>query len=393
MRRTEISRAADLPTATVKPVPSRYPLNQGQIITNDDGRRYRIDEYLGGGGFGTVFTAQQLSKNGRREIRTVCVKVCSSAADWHGEAHFGNLLAGHSEVVEMLDAFAVGSTPKSKIRYVLVSEYLREGTVAELIDDPEWSGWSPTVVHRELSRLLRLLAIMHAAGITHRDIKPDNVFLRDGHLVLGDFGISKQTLNPRRSPIDAYTPMYSPTDIEQRLHWGSWIDVYQVGLLAGALLTGTDWYNADIGHIRSLEAPEELKCWIWHATARKGLKYVDGTQAHSALTGLGKIDMRSTRGPATLHGHHVVVTGRFDTGTQQEMSRLITEAGATIQAAVNNDTSVVVRAPQIANTVGNSEGRKLYAARERKRRGQRIHIITENRLRALLEADLHAVGG
>ncbi|MEE3851817.1 protein kinase [Gordonia sp. LSe1-13] len=362
----------------------RARLRAGQILTNDDGRRYRIIEYLAGGGYGSVYRAATLSTTSDRNVRTVCVKVCASATDWHGEAHFGHLLAGYPEVVEVIDSFAVGTEPRRRTRYVLVLEYLADGTIAQLADDPEWHGWSPGRVHREIRRLLRVLALMHTSGVTHRDIKPDNVFVRDGHLVLGDFGISKHTLTPKRSPIDAYTPAYSPTDIEERQNWATWVDIYQVGLLAGTLLTGQDWQSGDVAHIRTLEAPDDLKCWIWHATARNGLRYVNGSQAATALKELGSVDMRYKTGPRSLYGHHVALTGRFSIGTQRELSKAIAKAGGVVQSSITDDTTVLVRAPQIANTVGIAEGSKLYEVRERKRRGERIHVISEDRLQKLL---------
>lgn len=357
---------------------ARQPLRVGQLITSDAGHRYRIDAPLGAGGFGRVYRAARLAKTSDRVVRRVCVKVCTNAADWHGEAHMGNLLAGRPEVVGIVDAFAFGA--RGGTRYVIVSELMHEGTVGDLIDDGLWPGWPAARVRREVRRLLGVVAQMHAAGITHRDIKPDNIFLRDGRLVLGDFGIANHSLTPTRAPVDAYTPAYMPADIEHYRHWATWFDVYQLGLLMCSLLTGDDWTNDDVARVRDLDAPEDLKCWIWHATAGKGLRYVDGSQAHAALSTLRHINMDPTRGPQSIAGHRVVVTGRFDSGTQGELCRLIEEAGGVVQSAVTDDTSVLVRAPRIAGTLGSSEGRKLFAARERKRRAQLIHVIDEDRL-------------
>ncbi|MGW0039275.1 protein kinase domain-containing protein [Gordonia sp. NPDC003376] len=356
-------------------------LRLGQIITGDTGHRYRIDQRLGSGGYGALYRASRLAHASDRSLRTVCVKVCASAADWHGEAHMGNLLADQPEVVRMLDAFAFATGSRGPTRYAVVTEYLREGTVADRIADDVWRGWSATTVRREIQRLLGVLRLMHAAGVTHRDIKPDNVFLRDGNLVLGDFGIAKHSLSPKNSPVDAYTPAYTPTDMEHRRHWATWIDIYQVGLLACTLLTGQDWTNDDVSRIRSLPAPEDLRCWIWHATAGKGLRYVDGTQALTALVDLRSVDMGPKRGPVALTGHHVVVTGRFDTGTQRELHHLIEGAGGTMGSTVTDETTVLVRgaAPDGA-TGGVGEGRILFAVHERKRRGQQIHVIDETRL-------------
>ncbi|MBE7194635.1 MAG: protein kinase [Gordonia polyisoprenivorans] len=363
---------------------ARQPLRAGQIIVGDTGLRYRIDGLLDGGGFGHVYRASRLASSSDRVTRKVCVKVCANAADWHGEAHMGHLLAGRREVVALLDAFAFGSGPGRTTRYVIVTEWMREGTVGDLVADGVWAGWRPARVRREIRGLLGLLAVMHAAGVTHRDIKPDNVFLRDGRLALGDFGIAKHALTPRHSPLDAYTPAYMPADVDDYRHWATWFDIYQLGLLTCTLLTGADWTNDDISRIRDLDAPEDLKCWIWHATAAKGTRYVDGTQALRALTDLHKVDMSPARGPARLAGHRVVITGRFSTGTQQELTTLIEESGAAVQSMVGDDTTVLVRTHQIDRGLGAHEGRKLFAARERKRRGQALHVIDEDRLCRLI---------
>jgi len=63
---------------------------------------------------------------------------------------------------------------------------------------------SDATTRRVMGQLLAALAAMHAAGIVHRDVKPDNVFLSGGgedgvgDVWLGDFGLSRH-IAPRRS--------------------------------------------------------------------------------------------------------------------------------------------------------------------------------------------------
>jgi len=62
---------------------------------------------------------------------------------------------------------------------------------------------SDATTRRVMGQLLAALASMHAAGIVHRDVKPDNIFLSGGadgvgDVWLGDFGLSRH-IAPRRS--------------------------------------------------------------------------------------------------------------------------------------------------------------------------------------------------
>jgi HAMP domain-containing protein len=79
-----------------------------------------------------------------------------------------------------------------------------------------------------LNPLLDGLALVHRTGVLHRDIKPDNICVRDsdGSLVLLDFGAARPAAGAIPDAPAILTPGYAP--IEQYLgdNQGPWTDLY-----------------------------------------------------------------------------------------------------------------------------------------------------------------------
>lgn len=350
-------------------------------LVSDDGTAYQVEEFLNQGGFGTTHTGHRLSKNGRK-VQKVCIKVCDSRQDWHGEAFFGQLLDRDPRVVRLLDAFVTaggssgpGAVPRR--RHVLVFEFMEEGTVWDAAEREELR-WTEAKVRREIKALLKMLARLHNAGVTHRDLKPDNVYLRDGKLALGDFGITKMDLDPRHSFASAFAPGFAPSEVLQNYRWGQADDVYQVGLLAATLLCGEVWWTETVSvkAIAALPASDAFKSWVWHATGTRAKRYWDATDAVDALDALRKIDLKPGRAPRTLQGHTLVFTGRLDGLTRPAAGDLARRAGARVQTALSDSTSIVVVGRIKAGSAGAQEGLKLFGTRERLRRGQQIRVLS-----------------
>jgi eukaryotic-like serine/threonine-protein kinase len=140
--------------------------------------RYRLQRELGAGGMGVVYEAYDDELE-----RPLAVKLLRSPLDRERLSREARALAklSHPNVVAIYDVGTFGS-------YAFIAMELVEGTTLR-----KWR----TECARELEEIVdvmlqagRGLAAAHAAGLTHRDFKPDNVIVGlDGRVRVLDFGI------------------------------------------------------------------------------------------------------------------------------------------------------------------------------------------------------------
>jgi eukaryotic-like serine/threonine-protein kinase len=154
------------------------------------GGRYRVEECIGTGAMGVVWTAWD-----RRLARTVAVKQLTLPRDGDPvEARVarsralreGRIAARvvHSRAIAVFDVVTHDSMPW------LVMEYLPSRSLATVL--AQRGPLPPTEVARIGAQIADALSAVHEAGIVHGDVKPGNVLLTDdGVAKLTDFGVSR----------------------------------------------------------------------------------------------------------------------------------------------------------------------------------------------------------
>ncbi len=202
---------------------------------------YNILRQLGRGGMATVYLATQESVQ-----RDVALKVMSPtllADPDYGERFLREARIAakihHRHVVGIHDVARVGDC-----NYIAM-EYLGGGPILARDGTPRAVPFSLRIT-REIALALNYA---HARGFVHRDVKPDNILLRDDtSSALTDFGIARaadSATRMTRTGAVIGTPHYmSPEQARGRTVDGR-ADLYSLGIVLYELLMGRVPYNAD----------------------------------------------------------------------------------------------------------------------------------------------------
>jgi serine/threonine-protein kinase len=206
--------------------------------------RYELEELTGSGGMSRVYVARD-----RQLGRRVAVKILHERyADdpdyverFRREARAVARL-NHPNIVTVIDR------GESDGRQYIVFEHVEGEDLKELV-----GRTGPMDVRRAIDMAVqvgRALSFAHANGVVHRDVKPQNVLVRDGSAKVTDFGIARtDDLEVASAGTTSGTVLGTGDYISPEQARGERADelsdVYSLGALLFELLTGHVPYPAD----------------------------------------------------------------------------------------------------------------------------------------------------
>ena len=218
---------------------------------------YLVERELGRGGMGVVYAARHTSLHQRAAIKVLLPELTGDPAlldRFFAEAQAA-AASRHPGIVQILDVSRAGG-----IAYI-VMEFLEGESLAARIAR---AAPLPVVDVLAITRqLASALSAAHAAGVVHRDLKPDNVHVvPDPDMPLGertkvlDFGIAKiaNGLAGRhghtRTGVVMGTPSYmSPEQCRGAGAIDHRSDLYALGCIVFEMLTGQPPFPGEVGEV------------------------------------------------------------------------------------------------------------------------------------------------
>ena len=231
------------------------------------GGKYTLEQELGRGGFGITFTATHHYLG-----QTVVIKTLNEALQQ--DRNFADFqrkfqdeakrlaLCVHLNIVRVSDFFIEDGLP------YMVMEYIRGQTLEEVIF-PDHPLPEAIAIHfiRQIGAALK---VVHQNGLLHRDVKPQNIMLRQGtqEVVLIDFGIAREftpgvtqthtnMISVGYAPIEQYLPQEKRTPAS---------DVYGLAATLYALLTARVPVASILRDRQPMIPPRELRPQLSPAT-------------------------------------------------------------------------------------------------------------------------------
>jgi hypothetical protein len=213
---------------------------------------FTLKRGIGRGGFGEVYFAVS---DGGKEVALKLVRGSGdSAVELRGVAHCLNLK--HPNLVALYDL-----RKDADANPWVVMEYIAGEPLNVVL------ARHPDGLPRELARewflgLARAVGHLHDHGIVHRDLKPGNVFLENGTVKVGDYGLSKSISTSQRSAqtMSVGTVHYMAPEISTG-NYNKQIDTYAAGIILYEMLTGhVPFEGESAGEIlmKHLTAPPDL---------------------------------------------------------------------------------------------------------------------------------------
>ncbi len=225
------------------------PSLAGTMVRQLVGGRYEILGLLGAGGMGAVYRARDTELDEMVALKMLHGELVDDPAmltRFRQEAKLARRVT-HKNVARTFD---IGEHAGAKF---LTMELVEGQSLASFVTDR--GRLAPAEAVPIVREVCAAISAAHAAGVVHRDLKPDNVLLgNDGRVVVTDFGIARALAVGGRSTNTlggvVGTPEYmAPEQVEGASDIDGRADIYALGAMMYELFTGQPAWSGDTPYV------------------------------------------------------------------------------------------------------------------------------------------------
>jgi hypothetical protein len=188
---------------------------------------YTLKRGIGRGGFGEVYFAVS---DGGKEVALKLLRD-NQEIELRGVAQCLNLKHPH-----LVGLFDLRTDPRGD--HWVVMEYV-SGDSLHAVLSRHAEGLPIELAREWFLALTRAVGYLHDHGIVHRDLKPANIFLENGVVKVGDYGLSKSISGSQRTAQTQSigTVHYMAPEVSTG-NYNKQIDIYAAGVILYEMLTG-----------------------------------------------------------------------------------------------------------------------------------------------------------
>ena len=337
-------------------------LTPGTLLKNGE---YRIEQFLGQGGFGITYAAVQVSLGRKVAIKEFfigdyCnrnnkggVSVTSSSKKKNFDDYLKKFIKEakhiasleHKHIVPLIDIFEENGTA------YYVMKYYGNGSLKDKVG--RCGSLSEQAALRYIRQLASALDYVHSKRIMHLDVKPDNILLDDDdNVILIDFGLSKhydasghQTTGTPVGISEGYAPL-EQYEVEALGSFTPATDVYSLGATLYFLVTGQRPPKAgDVMNDGLPALPQEISAPVRRAIeAAMEPKRKDRPQSVAEFLELlkGSKDLKDPKAFKDLSEETVMPSGSQNAKVVKEQSEAIKEESEETRALEKEPEQVAV---------------------------------------------------
>jgi serine/threonine protein kinase len=212
--------------------------HQGYVDLNSDSKtqfngKYMKVKVLGAGNFGEAHLVTDLTGK-QLVLKTQVCKDLQAENKAQQEAVALAQVPANPHLLAVKDFFFHVTPDKSKL-FCIVVNYCSGGTVEGIIKKGDRSV---AACLRVVLHVAKGLAVLHQAGIVHRDIKPDNLLCENDTVVIGDMGLAR-SVDENQYYAGAFGHLlYKAPEVVHGQRFSPEADLWSLGVVALEMMSG-----------------------------------------------------------------------------------------------------------------------------------------------------------